>query len=312
MDFIKLHDLIYFNKLVELKSYTAVSEYFGVSQPTISMSVKRLEQEFNVELINRNQAHHQIKVNKYGKILYKHTEIIAEQMAEMKRDMQHNFDQPIRFGLPPIIGNYYFPSLASQLNKSGILTHLDNIEAGSEKLLEQLKNGEIDIALLGSNHPLKNNAIKAKILCENNFKIIVSLNSPLAKLDKIRIADLNNCNFILLSKDFVHTKTLQQLLKMHSVHVNTRYHTQDVELVKRLVSQNVGISFLTSTAITKNDHVVAIPIDDDDLEPFYVSIAYRKSHVLSPQEQELVNILTNSIQTEKNFPNDKFGKFFIF
>ncbi|WP_225361793.1 LysR family transcriptional regulator [Fructilactobacillus sanfranciscensis] len=287
---------MYFNKLVELKSYTTVSEYFGVSQPTISMAIQRLEKEFNVELINRNQAHRKIKISPHGKVLYKHTDIINRAVEEIKKDMHHNFKVPIRFGLPPIIGNYYFPILALELSKSDILDDLDNIEAGSGKLLDQLRSGEIDIALLGSNEPIESHAIKSKVLTKSDFKIIVSLNSPLAKLKKIKIKDLNNINFISLSNDFIHHNTFNKLCNEHSIKVHIRYRTQDVELLKQLVSEDLGVSFLTEQAISPKDNLVAIPIDDDDLDKFYVSLTYRKTHVLSPKEKQLIAVLINSIK----------------
>ncbi|WP_429971573.1 LysR family transcriptional regulator [Fructilactobacillus sp. Tb1] len=289
--------MIYFNKLVELKSYTTVSEYFGVSQPTISMAIQRLEKEFNVELINRNQAHHKIKVSPHGKVLHKHTEIINREVESLKEDMHHNFKEPIRFGLPPIIGNYYFPSLALELSKADILDDLDNIEAGSGKLLDQLRSGEIDIALLGSNEPIESHAINAKLLTKSEFRIIVSPDSPLAKRDKIKIKDLNGINFISLSDDFVHHNTFNKLCNEHSISVHVRYHTQDIELLKQLVSEDLGVSFLTEQAIGPKDNLVAIPIDDKDLDHFYVSLTYRKTHVLSPKEHQLVDLLTSSIST---------------
>lgn len=259
------------------------------------MAIQRLEKEFNVELINRNQAHHKIKISPHGKILHKHTEIINREVEELKENMHHNFKEPIRFGLPPIIGNYYFPSLALELSQANILDDLDNIEAGSGRLLDQLRSGEIDIALLGSNEPIQSHAIKSKLLTKSNFKIIVSPASPLAKLTKIKVKDLNNANFISLSDDFIHHNTFNKLCNEHSITVHVRYRTQDVELLKQLVSENIGISFLTEQAISPKDNLVAIPIDDEDLDQFYVSLTYRKTHVLSPKEHQLIEVLTNSI-----------------
>ncbi|WP_413627848.1 LysR family transcriptional regulator [Fructilactobacillus vespulae] len=292
----KLQDLIYFNKLAELKNYTTVSEYFGVSQPSISMAIQRLEKEFNVELINRNQSHRQIRVSPNGKILQKHTLVITQEIENLKEDMHHNFKQPIRFGLPPIIGNYYFPSLALSLIKENILDDLDNIETGSSKLLELLRSGEIDMALLGSNEPIKSNVLNVQLLTQNDFKIIVSPDSPFAKKDKITIADLDQANFVSLSDNFVHTEAFNKLCSEHSAKVNIRYRTQNVELLKQLVSEDIGVSFLTEQSITPNDNLVAIPIDDENLKKFCVSIVYRKTHVLSPKEQELVELLTKQIE----------------
>ena len=48
---LKLQDLMYFKKLADLKSFTKTSNFFNVSQPTISYAIKRIEEEFNIEVI---------------------------------------------------------------------------------------------------------------------------------------------------------------------------------------------------------------------------------------------------------------------
>lgn len=53
----KIKDLDYFTQLINLKNFTAVANYFSVSQPTITYAVKRLEAEFETELIVRDQSH---------------------------------------------------------------------------------------------------------------------------------------------------------------------------------------------------------------------------------------------------------------
>ncbi|WP_274705807.1 LysR family transcriptional regulator [Fructilactobacillus cliffordii] len=294
----KLQDLLYFNKLVELKSYTAVSTYFGVSQPTVSIAIHRLETEFNVELINRNQAHHHVKINQAGQTLYEHTQKIAEQVEAIQHDLNNNGRGHINFGMPPIIANYYFPELAITLRKDDILDSLDNVEGGSASLLDRLKQGSVDVALLGSAAPLESPTIDAQVVARSEFKLIVPPNSPLAKQKQIRVRDLDQQDVIEFSDGFIHQQIFNQLIRNHSLHVHTSYNTSDIELLKQLVSRGVGVAMLTDEAIRETDNVVALPIQDDELPPFYVSVAYRKSHVLTPKEKNLIKVLTKQIQNK--------------
>ncbi|USS88259.1 LysR family transcriptional regulator [Fructilactobacillus hinvesii] len=281
---------------MELKSYTAVSEYFGVSQPTISIAIHRLETEFNVELINRNQAHHHVKINQAGQLLYSHTQKIATQVEEIQRDLNSNGADHINFGMPPIIANYYFPELAITLRQDGILDSLANVEGGSATLLEQLKQGSVDVALLGSATPLESPTIESKVVAQSDFKLIVPPDSPLAQQTTIRVRDLDRQDVIAFSDGFIHQQILNQLIKEHSLHIHTSYTTSDIELLKQLVSRGVGVALLTDEAIRPADNVVPLSIQDEDLPPFYVSVAYRKSHVLTPKEKNLIKVLTKHIQ----------------
>ncbi|WP_274706368.1 LysR family transcriptional regulator [Fructilactobacillus myrtifloralis] len=289
---------MYFNKLVELQSYTEVSEYFGVSQPTISIAIHRLEHEFNTELINRNQSHHHIKINQAGATLYTHTRKIATQIKEIQRDMDDQSGEHINFGMPPIIAHYYFPELAVTLRSDGILDSLDHVEGGSASLLERLKKGSVDVALLGSATPLESPTIEAQVVAQSAFKLIVAKDSPLAQQPSVKIKDLENQDVITFTPGFIHQQVFADLLKEHSLHVHVSYTTSDVELLKQLVSRGVGAALLTDEAIQPSDDLVAITIADDELPPFYVSVAYRKSHVLTPKEQSLIAVLSNHIQAQ--------------
>ncbi|WP_225349212.1 LysR family transcriptional regulator [Fructilactobacillus florum] len=293
-----MQDLLYFNKLAELHSYTKVAAYYQVSQPTISLAVQRLENELHIELVQRNQAHHQIEITPAGKQLAQHAQIISNEVTAIEQSLVPQKQQPINFGLPPIIGNYYFPSLAAQLGETGILDDLSNLEAGSKKLLHQLIDGTVDIALLGSAAPFHNQNLTTTVLTQNQFKIITAKEHPLAQHPTVRMRDLDQADFIGFNDDFIHAETFQKLCRLHGVRVNTRYRTQDVELIKQLVAQNVGISFLTETAITPKDQVQTLNIADDDVPNFFVSLARRTKHPLSEEEQRLMQVLQTAIKAK--------------
>ncbi|MDT2757991.1 hypothetical protein P7G51_11420 [Enterococcus asini] len=82
--------------------------------------------------------------------------------------------EQIPFGLPPIIGNYYFPKLSKQLLDQDILQHLKIIRDGSENLLRQIRLGQIDIGIIGSINPLTEDDLKSELLKEKKFQIIVA------------------------------------------------------------------------------------------------------------------------------------------
>lgn len=66
----KFQDLIYFVHLVDSKNFTHTANYFFVSQPSISMAVKRLENDLDTVLIKRNLSERTLELMPAGKILY--------------------------------------------------------------------------------------------------------------------------------------------------------------------------------------------------------------------------------------------------
>lgn len=289
----KLQDMIYFDKLVELKSYSNVAEYFKVSQPTISYAIKRLEEEFAVSLVDRN-VHQQIIITPNGLQFDRHIKVVINELNIAQLDLANAREKVTKFGLPPIIANYYFLNFIDQLINEQLLTGLKTVEAGSNDLLMELKKGQLDLSLLGSLAPIQTAQLQSQILAQDNFKIIVSKNSPLAQQKSVHFAELQNEHFIILGDGFVHHRVFNQLAATHHISPTVIYQANDVELLKRLVAQGMGISLLTETAIAPSDDLCVLDLDDKNLPKFIISLVYRNSTLLTPTQQKLIDVFAKS------------------
>ena len=74
-------DLQYFQALVKYKNYTRVAKEFGVSQPTVTQAIKRLEKEFDAQLVYTDRAHRQNMITRSGQLLAASAKAINEQIA---------------------------------------------------------------------------------------------------------------------------------------------------------------------------------------------------------------------------------------
>lgn len=122
--------------------------------------------------------------------------------------------------------------------------------------------------------------------------IVVSKIHPLATKKAISFKEIANENFIGLSSDYIHTKALDRMLKKSKISLNTIYRSPDVTVVKNIVAQNLGISYLTTLSITENDDVISIPLLDKDQPKFILAAATRENHIMTDAEEELWKILT--------------------
>lgn len=177
----KIRDLEYFIELVKDKNFSVVADHFQVSQPTITMAINRLEEEYGTTFFIRDHIHHQITVTKIGQQYAQHVRAILSELAVARREIEHAKLNKIRFGLPPIIGNYYFPPLTPRLLRSNLIDKLEVTEEGSENLLQMLLRGELDMSLLGSASPLQQPELSVKEFAQYPFHIIMSRDHQLAK-----------------------------------------------------------------------------------------------------------------------------------
>lgn len=287
-----IQDLKYYHELVNLKSYTKTAEKFGVSQPTITAAVKRLENKFGGTFLIRDQSHKSIIITKLGMQFDEHVQSILNEVTVAEEEIKQEQTTDISFGLPPIIGRNYFPKLVPKLLEKGILNRLNVIESGSYDLQQMLVDGHIDFSLLGLTRPNVNPSIQLEIIKHFPICIVVSKNHPLAKKKAIYFKDIANENFIGLNSDYIHTRALDRMLKINKINLNTIYRSPDVTVVKSLVDKNLGISYLTTLAITNDDNIVTLPLLDDEQPEFILAAATRENHLMTDKEEQLWRILT--------------------
>lgn len=286
-------DLAYFKTLVEKRNYTAVAEEFGVSQPSITQAIKRLETEFDEELVHVDRAHHRTDITRAGQLLYEKASEITSNLELAHQEIENAKLAKIRFGLPPIIGTLYFPSLAGRLLKDGLLQRLTVEESGSGGLLESVKKGEIDIALLASVLPLHEPSLNVQHLGSRPFVVVVSRHHPLADQGSVSFRQLAHEKFIMLNRKFVHPKAFKAFSEYAGVNPTVIYKTPDISWITSLVKENLGISLLVRDVISDADgqSIACLKVVDPLPERFNVSIVSRKGYVLTEDENRFVHDL---------------------
>ena len=287
----KIKDLEYYQKLIQEKNFSKVAADFKVSQPTITMSIKRLESDFKTSFFIRDHAHKELHVTPAGQQFANHVNVILNELTIARQEIDRTKSTRIRFGLPPIIGNYYFPPLTPMLMRADLMPLLDTFEHGSRELLKMLEHGQLDIALLGSLKSLDQPRLKTAEFAHYPFKVIVSKNHPLASKAAITFRELKDEQFIIPSSEFFHEQAFKQMC--HGAHFRPHilFRTPDIHVIKAMVAENLGVSFLTSLAISPTDQVTTLNITDNDQPHFRLSLARRETELLSTNEEKLWQLL---------------------
>lgn len=284
-----IRELEYFYDLVTQKNFSNVAADFHVSQPTITMAIKRLEAELNTSLFTRDPGRNHLTVTLSGQQFASHVAAILKHLEVARNQINAINQQKIKLGLPPIISQRYFPDLAVQLNQNGLLDQIISVERGSSELIKLLDNGAINLALLGY-IDLDQQQITSQEFARSNFKIIVDPYSALANRDQISFAELKGESFITLNENFVHDKALKQLSHANHFRPRIAFQSDDPQVVQRMVQNNVGIGLLAETAITEDVHTISLT--DSNQPVFHMSVAYRSDHILTEFEKQVVEWIT--------------------
>lgn len=289
-------DLDYFQQLILQKNFSKVAAFFGVTQPTITTAIKRLETEFETKLVIRDRVHNDIQITPSGEQLAIHAQIVLSELTLAHQELAHLAARQTTLGLPPIIENYYFPRIAARLQAENLLEGLQTVEGGSVWLRHALLNGQADIGLLGSIEPLAYQNLIAEEFDRKPFNIFIAKSHPLANRQKIYFSELRHEKFILFTNSFVHNTAFNKLTRRNHFRPEVVFRANDTHIIMNLVAENVGITFLTDIVDQHRNDVVRLELLDDEQPEFISSIVYRTSHVLTPVQERVLQILRESLR----------------
>ncbi|WP_338233002.1 LysR family transcriptional regulator [Companilactobacillus muriivasis] len=283
-----LKDYQYFKKLSELKNFSDTAAFFGVSQPTITYSLKRLEDSCGLSLVKRKSYANSLSLTYAGEQLLLHIDRILQENDLINVDMERIKREKIVMGWPPIITSYVIPKVFDELRKEKLLVAIEPVSDGSKDLLAKLINGEIDLSLLGTTVLPQENHLDYQLLKEHHFKFIASTEKDISYIHSIE--DLFEEDFISLNEKSVHSQVLQRLTEHYNVVPKTMFQTDDYKLALNLVRANKGISFITETAIQDVPGLQVIDIPDIQLPSFYILFVYRHNMIGNETLGKLMHI----------------------
>ncbi len=194
--------------LTELRYIVAVARehHFGraaqacfVSQPTLSVAIKKLEEELGVQLFERRSS--EITLTPVGERVVDQAQQTLEAAESVKTAAQQGKNQlsgPLRIGAIFTIGPYLFPELIPILRKSAPDMPLVVEENYTSELSEKLKHGELDIILIAL--PFEENGIVRKPLYTEPFVVLLPAAHPLTQRKTIKSAHLKNETVLLLGR----------------------------------------------------------------------------------------------------------------
>ena len=192
--------------LTELRYIVAVARerHFGraaeacfVSQPTLSVSIKKLEEELDVKIFERGA--NEVSVTPLGEEIVRQAQMVIEQAAAIKESAKRGKDPvsgPLRLGVIYTIGPYLLPDLVRQAIEHVPQMPLMLQENFTAKLLEMLRTGELDCAIMAE--PFPDTGLAVAPLYDEPFMAAVPKLHPLAKRRSISTEELRNETMLLL------------------------------------------------------------------------------------------------------------------
>lgn len=246
-----LTELRYIVALAQAHNFGRAAEKCHVSQPTLSVAIRKLEDELGVALFER--AATEVTVTAVGARIVEQAQRVLEQAAAIKDIAAHGKDQlasPLRVGAIYTIGPYLFPQLIAALHKRAPHMPLLLQENYTDQLALSLKRGEVDVVILSL--PFAEAGIATQPLYDEPFRVVVPSAHAWSRKAKITGAELCNETLLLLGAgNCFRDQVLQTCPRAHrgtASGLQQALEGSSLETIRQMVASGVGITVLPSTA----------------------------------------------------------------
>jgi len=283
-----------FLQLCRIKNYTKTAAELNITQPAVSQHIKHLEKYYGVKLFNYSSK--KLKITAAGKKLYHYTERMIADSREIKKILQEkNEFKNIIFGATLSIGEFVMPEILIKAMKQKPKLNFDMLVENTENLLNKLKKGEINFAVLEGF--FDKSKFGYQLFSKEKFIGICSPNSRFNH-HKIKLEDLLNARLILRENGSGTREVLEQILYTNNLSeksFNNKIEIGNLNTIKKLVSHNKGISFMYQAAAQENlkkNQITALKIKDFNIKREF-NFVYLKNSVFEDQYQRYFKLFND-------------------
>ena len=229
---------------------TAANKCF-VTQATLSMMIKKLEEELGVKIFDRSRQ--PVVPTQAGAAVIAQAKIILQQAKHMKeivQELKGELKGELKIGIIPTVAPYLLPLFLNNFLKKYPLLKIKITELTTEQIIEKLKHHQLDAGILAT--PLNNAAIKELPLYYEQFVVYASKDEKLMKKKFLLPGDIDTNHLWLLEEGHclrAQVLNLCELRKKELETSNLEYEAGSIDTLKKMVDMNKGITILPELAI---------------------------------------------------------------
>lgn len=287
--------LQYLIALAELRHFSRAAEHCHVSQPTLSTQIRKLEEELNVQLVERHPR--QVMLTPIGEEVVERAHTALSEIEAIRAIARRSRDPhsgTVRIGIFPTLAPYLLPHVIPRIRSEFPKLTLRLFEEKTEDVLHMLSQGRLDAGLLAL--PANGENLHVQELFEEPFVLVVPERHPLGKRDIIRLSDLEGQELLLLEDGHCLRDQALEVCQMAGAHEKLDFHATSMETLRQMVAANTGITLMPTLAVkppvahTENLLVRAF---DPPGPKRTIAMVWRKSSALNDFLEELAEIFAS-------------------
>lgn len=249
--FMTLTELKYIIMLAKEQHFGRAAEACHVSQPTLSVAIKKLESELGTAIFERSKS--SVYVTPVGQQIVDQAQRVMDQANTIKEIAAAGKDQlnsPIKIGAIYTIAPYLFPHMIPYLHNSTAEMPLVIEENLTENLRPKLRNGELDAIIIAL--PFTEPDVVTQPIYEEEFVVLMPKDHIWSKLTHIKTSQLSTDNLLILGKGHCFS---DQIIEACPILTDSEYgnaqtivNGSSLETIRHMVSSGLGVTVLPKSA----------------------------------------------------------------
>lgn len=256
-----LTELRYIVALAQTQHFGQAAERCHISQPTLSVGVKKLEEDLGVLIFERSKS--AVRVTPVGEAIVAQAQRVLEQaqtIRELAQAGKNQLTAPLRVGAIYTVGPYLFPQMIPLLHRSAPEMPLYIEENFTHILRDKLRNGELDVIIIAL--PYQDADVLTKIAYEEPFCVLLPAEHPWTQRDSIDSNMLNEKSLLLLGEGHCfRDQVLEACPTTQTGNPENRYTTVEassLETIRHMVASGLGVSVLPLSAVDNHRYAEGV------------------------------------------------------
>ncbi len=280
-----LTELRYIVTLAQEQHFGHAAERCHVSQPTLSIAVKKLEEELDTAIFERTKS--RVSPTPLGQKIVSQAQKVLEQSAAIKDIASEGRNQlvsPLHIGAIFTIGPYLFPQLIPALQTAAKDMPLYVEETYTTTLRRRIRQGDLDAIIVAL--PFTEADVVTQPLYQEEFVVMMTKSHPLGKFDSLSADQLTGNNVLLLGEGHCFRDqvleacpNLKPSIDDPTGKIRTAAEGSSLETLKYMVASGLGITILPRSAALEGPHsrlLITRPFNDP-IPTRTVALAWRAS-----------------------------------
>ncbi|MDO4878379.1 MAG: LysR substrate-binding domain-containing protein [Neisseria sp.] len=277
-----LTELRYIVSVAQEKHFGRAAQRCHVSQPTLSIAIKKLEEELAVSLFDRSSS--EVMITDAGERIAAQARRVLDEVdviLQLAHEEQNELDGAFKLGLIFTVAPYMLPKLILSLRDIAPNMPLMLEENYTHMLTDALKRGDLDAIVVAE--PFQETGVVTEPLYDEPFFVIVPKGHPFEELDSVSQLELAEEKVLLLTegncmRDNVLEGCNELAAKQKIAGLTNTLQGSSINTIRHMVASGLAISVLPATALTENDHLLFSIIPFEGVAPSRrVVLAYRRN-----------------------------------